>query len=104
MSQEHQSRVQSPDQTTDAPQEQVEPQPNSTEAQDSSGAAENLPGAERFEAIEPVGHTAADRALADLADLPHRPVADHAAMYQRAHDQLTQALEAPVNAIQVPGD
>lgn len=101
MSADHQGRSQNTGHARDPHQEQGEPRPDGTRAHAHSGSVENLPGFERF---EPVGHTVADRALADLADLAHRPVADHASLYQRAHDQLTHALEAPVNAIQVSGE
>lgn len=39
------------------------------------------------------GHPAVDRVLRDLDGLEQRPVAEHAAAYQQAHERLTRALD-----------
>lgn len=47
----------------------------------------------------PTGHTGADKVLVELQGLGERPVHDHAAAYQSAHQELTAVLDAPVNAV-----
>lgn len=39
------------------------------------------------------GHPAVDRVLRDLDGLEQRPVAEHAAAYQQAHERLTRELD-----------
>ncbi|KAA9393023.1 hypothetical protein FCK90_14235 [Kocuria coralli] len=51
------------------------------------------------EPVVPTGHSGADRALAELEGISSQPVAEHPGLYQRAHDRLTDVLEAPVNAV-----
>lgn len=41
------------------------------------------------------GNTAVDNVLASLDTLADLPVADHVSVFERAHDQLRAALDAP---------
>lgn len=41
------------------------------------------------------GHGAVDGVLASLAGLPDLSVAEHVAVFERAHEQLRSALDAP---------
>jgi hypothetical protein len=45
-------------------------------------------------AIRPTGLPAADRVLEAVAGLDDRPVDDHVAVFEQAHDQLRRALDA----------
>ena len=41
---------------------------------------------------QPTGHPAVDEVLASLTGLEHRPVAEHVAVFETAHDRLRAAL------------
>lgn len=45
------------------------------------------------------GQTGADKVLQELGGLAEKPVHEHAAAYQSAHQKLTAVLDAPVNAV-----
>lgn len=47
-------------------------------------------------------HPAVDAVLASLADLDSRPVSEHVGVFERAHESLRSALDAP--AAQVPDE
>jgi len=52
---------------------------------------------------QPTGHPAVDAVLESLADLDERPVQDHVATFEAAHEQLRAALAgAPANAPGTP--
>lgn len=42
--------------------------------------------------VPETGHPAVDEVLASLADLDERPVSEHVAVFERAHDRLRAAL------------
>ncbi|WP_210651774.1 hypothetical protein [Nocardioides sp. SYSU D00065] len=44
--------------------------------------------------VERTGVTAVDAVLAEVAALADAPVADHVAVFERAHEQLRRALDA----------
>ncbi len=44
------------------------------------------------------GIAAIDDALAQVAGLADRPVAEHVAVFEKAHESLRQALDAPQGA------
>jgi len=44
--------------------------------------------------VEPTGVAAVDAVLAEVAALSDAPVADHVAVFERAHEQLRRALDA----------
>lgn len=46
------------------------------------------------EAGQPSAHPGVDRVLRDLDDVAQRPIGEHAAAYQDAHERLTRELEA----------
>ncbi len=54
------------------------------------------------------GITAVDQVLAEVATVADRPVSDHVEVFERAHDQLRRALDAPpgpaTDPAPVPGD
>lgn len=43
-------------------------------------------------AVEPTGHPAVDEVLRSLDELDGRPVDEHVAIFEQAHDRLRQAL------------
>lgn len=47
------------------------------------------------EAVEPTGNSAVDAVLESLAGLAQRPVPEHVAVFEQAHEQLRSALDAP---------
>jgi hypothetical protein len=47
---------------------------------------------------EPTGVQAVDRVLADVRALADAPVAEHVAVFERAHDELRRALDARPDA------
>lgn len=47
---------------------------------------------------EPTGVESVDRVLADVATVADRPVAEHVAVFERAHEQLRRALDARPDA------
>ncbi len=47
---------------------------------------------------EPTGVDSVDRVLADVAAVADIPVRDHVEVFERAHDQLRRALDAPDRA------
>ncbi|HSF36558.1 MAG TPA: hypothetical protein VLA70_10610 [Nocardioides sp.] len=47
---------------------------------------------------EPTGVDAVDRVLAEVAALAEAPVAEHVAVFERAHEQLRRALDARPDA------
>lgn len=47
----------------------------------------------------PSEHPGAERVLRDLEGLEHRPVGEHAAAYQEAHDRLTRELDSAESRI-----
>ncbi len=42
----------------------------------------------------PTGVAAVDAVLAQVSNVAERPVAEHAAVFERAHEQLRRALDA----------
>jgi hypothetical protein len=44
---------------------------------------------------ESTGVASVDAVLADVAAVAEAPVSDHVAVFERAHDQLRRALDAP---------
>lgn len=59
--------------------------------------------AESVEAEEPAsvgttGNEAVDSVLADLEGLDDKPVEEHVAVFERAHEQLRSALDGPRDA------
>lgn len=44
--------------------------------------------------LEPTGVEAVDRVLAEVAELAERPVVEHVAVFEGAHEQLRRALDA----------
>jgi hypothetical protein len=44
---------------------------------------------------EPTGVESVDQVLAEVAATAGAPVSDHVAVYERAHEQLRRALDAP---------
>lgn len=53
--------------------------------------------------VDPTGVEAVDGVLAEVAALVERPVAEHVATFERAHDQLRRALDAAPPAADQPG-
>lgn len=51
-------------------------------------------GAPRLE-VAPTGNTRVDAVLDEVADLADRPVSEHVEVFERAHEQLRRALDAP---------
>jgi hypothetical protein len=47
------------------------------------------------EVFEPTGNSAVDAVLDSLTGLVDIPVAEHVAVFERAHEQLRSALDAP---------
>ena len=45
--------------------------------------------------VEPTGVAAVDQVLDDVAGAEHLPVKEHVAVFERAHEQLRRALDAP---------
>ncbi len=43
------------------------------------------------------GHEQVDAVLGSLDDLADRPVSEHVAIFERAHEQLRSALDAPAD-------
>lgn len=81
----------SEDQAVDVPEE--EPAVDAVEldpaAEVGDGAAyDELPA----RAVEPTGHPAVDEVLRSLDELDGRPVDEHVAVFEQAHDRLRQAL------------
>ena len=52
-------------------------------------------GATASPAYEPTGVASVDRVLAEVAAVADAPVGDHVEVFERAHDQLRRALDAP---------
>jgi hypothetical protein len=48
-----------------------------------------------LEAVDPTGNAAVDAVLESLVGLAERPVSEHAAVFEQAHEQLRAALDAP---------
>ncbi|RJS47302.1 hypothetical protein [Nocardioides cavernaquae] len=48
-----------------------------------------------LETVAPTGNGAVDVVLESLAGLAERPVAEHVAVFEQAHEQLRSALDAP---------
>lgn len=48
------------------------------------------------DAAPTTGHPAVDAVLASLADLESRPVSEHVGVFERAHESLRSALDAPL--------
>lgn len=48
--------------------------------------------ADAYPAVEPTGHTHIDAALAQLQELPERPVDEHVAVYDAVHGVLRTVL------------
>ena len=55
---------------------------------------EQRPGETGGSADGSTGVAAVDRVLADVAAVAGTPVAEHVAVFERAHDQLRRALDA----------
>jgi hypothetical protein len=53
---------------------------------------------QEFAAPEPTGVEEVDDVLASLQALDDRPVEQHPAVFERAHDRLRQALDGPAGA------
>ncbi len=51
-------------------------------------------GSARGYDVEPTGTDQVDRVLTEVADLDERPVSEHVAVFERAHEQLRRALDA----------
>lgn len=51
------------------------------------------------EPFEPSQNPGVQRVLQDLEDLDQRPVSEHAAAYQDAHERLTRELESAQSRI-----
>jgi len=49
-------------------------------------------------ALQPTGNPAVDEVLASLEGLAERPVDEHVAVFERAHEQLRSALDGPRDA------
>lgn len=63
---------------------------------------EHSPSAQSWDehkSFRSTGHTGADKVLQELEGLAEKPVHEHAAAYQSAHQKLTAVLDAPVNAV-----
>jgi hypothetical protein len=48
---------------------------------------------------ETTGVDAVDRVLAEVAAVTGAPVGDHVQVFERAHDQLRRALDAPAESV-----
>lgn len=59
--------------------------------QTATGADHTATGAD-LSRPEPTGHPAVDEVLASLEGLEDRPVGEHAAVFESAHDRLRAAL------------
>lgn len=61
---------------------------------------EEQPGAATPPPLEvtPTGVPQVDAVLQEVADLADRPVSDHVAVFERAHEQLRRALDARPDA------
>lgn len=69
----------------------VEPGPD---AHAPVGAAEQIAGGQAEPPAAATGVPAVDEVLASMADLADRPVAEHVAVFEQAHDRLRRALDA----------
>jgi hypothetical protein len=49
--------------------------------------------------IEPTGVEAVDRVVADVAAVAGAPLGDHVQVFERAHEQLRRALDAPADGV-----
>lgn len=49
-------------------------------------------------AVGSTGVASVDRVLADVAAVVDAPVRDHVAVFERAHEQLRRALDAPTES------
>jgi hypothetical protein len=49
-------------------------------------------------AAETTGHPLVDEVLTSLARLDHLPVADHAVIFEAAHERLREALSGPLGS------
>lgn len=50
---------------------------------------------EEFESAERTGNHAVDRVLDSLDEIADKPVDEHVAVFERAHEQLRGALDGP---------
>lgn len=48
--------------------------------------------------VTPTGVAQVDAVLEEMVDLADRPVSEHVAVFERAHEQLRRALDAPPDA------
>jgi hypothetical protein len=53
--------------------------------------------AEATHDVEPTGHDDVDRVMASLGGLDERPVSEHVAVFEAAHDTLRNALAEASN-------
>ena len=54
--------------------------------------------------VEPTGLPAVDEVVQRVLQLADRPVAEHVEMFERAHEQLRRALDAPPTAVRAGDD
>lgn len=70
------------------------PRQDDSVAEAAPGSEDAAPRTGEPPPVDPLtGHPAVDRVLHDLEGLEQRPVAEHAAAYQQAHERLTRELD-----------
>ena len=82
--------MQHPDETTDPIRTANDPQPTGEATPGAASQGPDQPSA----STQRTGLPAADRVLEAVAGLDDRPVDDHVAVFEQAHDQLRRALDA----------
>ncbi len=68
------------------------PEPARPSAEDIDPAATGPEAAHEGAEVEPTGHPDVDAVVASLAGLDGRPVSEHVAVFESAHDRLRSAL------------
>ncbi|MBF4768548.1 hypothetical protein ISU10_12315 [Nocardioides agariphilus] len=81
--------TEAPDVYPEFPADDDPGEPMEQDAQGVEGLSDHL------QSSEPVrtGHARVDAVLASLSELDERPVGEHAAIFERAHDELRNALD-----------
>ncbi len=63
-----------------------------TGPENDTGTGQETDGTDGGDAVETTGHPQVDAVVASLRDLDHRPVDEHVAVFEAAHDRLRGAL------------